>query len=92
MRPPESISPITVGFVFAIASAALFAIRPIFVKLVYAQGVDATTLIGFRMLFSMPIYAVMLWWLLRDPEKTYATYPKKCIGHQCYWLVWLLRG
>lgn len=57
------------GLVFALGAAILFAIRPIFVKLVYAQGVDSTTLIAFRMLFSMPIYAVLLVWFLRDPER-----------------------
>lgn len=62
------ISPITIGFLFAIGSAALFAIRPIFVKLVYAEGVDSMTLIGFRMLFSAPIYAAMLFMLLRNPK------------------------
>ena len=36
-------------------------------KLVYAQGVDPTTLIGFRMLFSIPIYIVLLIYFLRDP-------------------------
>ena len=59
------LSPILVGFIFAIASAALFAIRPIFVKLVYLEGVDPTTLIGLRMAFSMPIYAVLLVLFLR---------------------------
>lgn len=63
------LSATTIGFMFAIGSAALFAIRPIFVKLVYAQGIDSTTLIAFRMLFSAPIYALMLLWLLRDPAK-----------------------
>ena len=65
----SQLSTTSVGFIFAIASAALFAIRPIFVKLVYAQGIDPTTLIAFRMLFSLPIYAIMLILLLRDPEK-----------------------
>ena len=55
---------------FAIASAGLFAIRPIFVKLVYAEGVDPTTLIGFRMLFSLPLYALMLILLLRDKQRS----------------------
>jgi len=68
MRPALNISTTTAGFLFAISSAALFAIRPIFVKLVYAEGTDPTTLIGFRMLFSLPIYALILLWLLRDPE------------------------
>lgn len=56
------------GFLFALGSAALFAIRPIFVKLVYAQGVDPTSLIALRMAFSMPIYVLMLLLLLRDPQ------------------------
>lgn len=65
----KSISPVTAGFFFAIGSAALFAIRPIFVKLVYAQDIDPTTLIAFRMLFSLPIYAVLLFFFLRDPKR-----------------------
>lgn len=69
MSKTSHISTINAGFIFAIASAALFAVRPIFVKLVYAQGVDPTTLIAFRMLFSAPVYAIMLVLLLRDPEK-----------------------
>ena len=58
---------ITAGFLFAVGSAALFAIRPIFVKLVYAEGVDSTTLIALRMLFSVPVYLVLLVLFLRDP-------------------------
>ena len=64
------------GFGFALASSALFAIRPIFVKLVYAEGTDPTTLIGFRMLLSMPIYIVILLWLLRDKELRARLTPK----------------
>jgi len=69
MLKTSSMSAVTAGFLFAIGSSALFAIRPIFVKLVYAQGIDPTTLIAFRMLFSVPIYAAMLLLLLRDPAK-----------------------
>ncbi|RBP51413.1 DMT family transporter [Arenicella xantha] len=68
MDSHKAISPTTIGFIFAIASAALFAIRPIFVKLVYAEGVDSTTLIAFRMLFSLPIYVLLLAWFLRETE------------------------
>lgn len=68
MSQSNQVSDLTAGFLFGIGSAALFAIRPIFVKLVYAQGIDPTTLIAFRMLFSIPIYAVMLVLLLRVPE------------------------
>lgn len=68
MSQTNSISPTSAGFLFAIGSAALFAIRPIFVKLVYAEGVDSTTLIAFRMLFSMPVYLVLLLIFLRNRE------------------------
>jgi len=68
MRKAFVLSPISVGFLFAIASAALFAVRPIFVKLVYAQGIDSLTLIAYRMLFSAPFYLFMLSMLLRDVE------------------------
>jgi drug/metabolite transporter (DMT)-like permease len=69
MNRTNSQAVLTTGFMFAIGSAALFAIRPIFVKLVYAQGIDPTTLIAFRMLFSAPIYAIILVLLLRAPER-----------------------
>jgi len=68
MSDSKTFSNIQLGFAFALGSAMLFAIRPIFVKLVYAQGVDPTTLIAFRMLFSLPIYALMLALLLLKPE------------------------
>ena len=57
---------VLLGFVLALASAALFAIRPIFVKLTYAEGIDPNTLIVLRMAISAPIYAVLLYWFLRS--------------------------
>jgi len=69
MKQSLPLSGLSTGFLFAIASAALFAIRPIFVKLVYIEGIDPTTLIAFRMLFSLPIYLIFLGLLLKDPDK-----------------------
>ena len=66
--PPSSRS-FNIGLLFAISSAALFAVRAIFVKLVYAEGVDPLTLIGFRMLFSLPLYACVLVFVLRSAER-----------------------
>lgn len=82
MTKASGISATTAGFLFAIGSAALFAIRPIFVKLVYAEGIDSTTLIAFRMLFSAPFYLVMLYILLRDPKKK-AKLSAKLIAMTC---------
>jgi len=69
MQKTITITPIQAGFLFALGSACLFAIRPIFVKLVYAQGIDPTTLIAFRMLFSLPVYILLLFFFLRSKEK-----------------------
>ena len=53
-------SPIMFGFIFALSSALLFAIRPIFVKLAYIEGADPTTLMLLRMAMSAPIYLLLL--------------------------------
>jgi len=79
MTDVKTISPITAGFLFALGSAALFAIRPIFVKLVYAQGIDPTTLIAFRMLFSLPIYVVLLVIFLRDETRRAKLTPRNIL-------------
>lgn len=69
MNRDKPYSPITLGFLFAFGSAALFAVRPVLVKLVYLEGVDSTTLIALRMLFSAPIYVVLLIYFLRKSER-----------------------
>jgi len=77
MTKSTKLSPVSIGFCFAIGSAIMFAIRPIFVKLVYEQGVDSTTLIALRMLFSVPIYIALLLYFLRDPKlRSRLTEPK----------------
>jgi len=68
MPDSKTFSTVQFGFFFALGSAILFAIRPIFVKLVYAEGVDPTTLIALRMLFSLPVYLLMFGLLLAKPE------------------------
>ena len=42
-----------------------FSGKAIIVKLAYRYGVDAVTLIMYRMLFALPIFAVMAWWASR---------------------------
>jgi drug/metabolite transporter (DMT)-like permease len=42
-----------------------FSGKAIIVKLAYRYGVDAVTLIMYRMLFALPIFAVMAWWSSR---------------------------
>ncbi|MDB5882594.1 MAG: family transporter [Ramlibacter sp.] len=50
------------GLVLAMLGAIAFSGKAIIVKLAYRYGVDAVTLIMYRMLFALPIFAVMAWW------------------------------
>ena len=49
----------------ALLGSIAFSGKAIIVKLAYRHGVDATTLIMYRMLFALPIFAVMAWWSSR---------------------------
>jgi drug/metabolite transporter (DMT)-like permease len=50
-----------IGFFLAALGAILFSGKAIVVKFTYEYGVDAVTLIAFRMLFSLPFFAVIGW-------------------------------
>ncbi|MFM9899675.1 MAG: DMT family transporter [Polaromonas sp.] len=54
--PPKSL---TTGLLLAAFGAIAFSGKAIIVKLAYRHGVDAVTLIMFRMLFALPIFAAM---------------------------------
>ncbi len=56
---------LAVGLVLASVGAIAFSGKAIIVKLAYRHGVDAVTLIMYRMLFALPIFAVMAWWASR---------------------------
>ncbi|CAP43413.1 DMT family transporter [Bordetella petrii] len=65
-RPARSWSPTFVssralGFFLATLGAVLFAAKAIVVKITYRYGIDAVTLIAFRMLFAMPFFAAVAW-------------------------------
>ncbi|HEY0202465.1 MAG TPA: DMT family transporter [Burkholderiaceae bacterium] len=49
----------------AALGAVAFSGKAIIVKLAYRHGVDAVTLIMYRMLFALPLFAVMAWWASR---------------------------
>jgi drug/metabolite transporter (DMT)-like permease len=53
------------GLLLATLGAIAFSGKAIIVKLAYRHGVDAVTLIMYRMLFALPIFAVMAWWSSR---------------------------
>ena len=53
------------GILLALAGSIAFSAKAIIVKLAYRYGVDAVTLIMYRMLFALPIFAAMAWWASR---------------------------
>lgn len=59
---PKSIA---TGLLLATVGAIAFSGKAIIVKLAYRHGVDAVTLIMYRMLFALPIFALMAWWASR---------------------------
>ena len=53
------------GLALAIIGSVAFSAKAIIIKLAYRHGVDAVTLIMYRMLFALPIFALMAWWASR---------------------------
>jgi drug/metabolite transporter (DMT)-like permease len=56
------------GLAMAITGSIAFSGKAIIVKLAYRYGVDAVTLIMYRMLFALPMFAIMAWWASRGKE------------------------
>ncbi|MBP6764398.1 MAG: DMT family transporter [Rubrivivax sp.] len=50
------------GLALAMAGSIAFSAKAIIVKLAYRHGVDAVTLIMYRMLFAMPLFVALAWW------------------------------
>jgi len=50
------------GLLLATLGAIAFSGKAIIVKLAYRHGVDAVTLITYRMLFALPLFALLAWW------------------------------
>jgi len=56
------------GLAIAIGGAVLFSTKAIVAKLLYRYNLDAVTVIAFRMLFSLPVFAAIALWKMRtDP-------------------------
>ncbi|MGI4844863.1 MAG: DMT family transporter [Janthinobacterium lividum] len=53
------------GLSIAVAGAVLFSTKAIVAKLLYRYHIDAVTLIAFRMLFSLPVFAAVALWKMR---------------------------
>lgn len=57
------------GLLFALLGAIAFSAKAIIVKLAYRYNVDAVTVIMYRMLFALPIFAAMAWWASRGKPR-----------------------
>ncbi len=55
----------TTGLLLALLGSIAFSGKAIIVKLAYRYGVDAVTLLMYRMLFALPFFAIMAWWASR---------------------------
>jgi drug/metabolite transporter (DMT)-like permease len=53
---------LSIGLACAIVAAVCFSAKAIFIKLIYAQGVDATTTFALRMMIALPFFLAMGWW------------------------------
>ncbi len=54
--------PVWPGLLLATLGAIAFSGKAIIVKLAYRYGVDAVTLITYRMLFALPLFLALAWW------------------------------
>ncbi|HEX6018096.1 MAG TPA: DMT family transporter [Burkholderiaceae bacterium] len=61
-NPAASQRPFAIGLALATAGAIAFSGKAIIVKLAYRYGVDAVTLIMYRMLFALPMFVALAWW------------------------------
>jgi drug/metabolite transporter (DMT)-like permease len=53
------------GLAIAIAGAVLFSTKAILAKVLYRYHMDAVTLLAFRMMFSVPVFAAVALWKMR---------------------------
>lgn len=62
--PPPAVAPAALwpGLLLAVLGAIAFSGKAIIVKLAYRHGVDAVTLIMYRMLFALPLFLLLSWW------------------------------
>lgn len=55
-------APSLIGSVCVFWSAVGFSLKAVLIKMTYAHGVDAATVLALRMLFSAPFFIAMAWW------------------------------
>jgi len=67
--PAPSLNPsLASGLMLALLGAMAFSGKAIIVKLAYRHGVDAVTLIMYRMVLALPFFILLVWWSSRQPH------------------------
>ena len=81
-------APLWSGLALAAAGSVAFSGKAIIVKLAYRHGVDAVTLIMYRMLFALPLFLGLAWWAGRGrPALTRRDWLVVCgLGFSGYYL------
>ena len=65
--PAPSLNPsMASGLMLALLGAMAFSGKAIIVKLAYRHGVDAVTLIMYRMVLALPFFILLVWWSSRQ--------------------------
>lgn len=69
-QPAAPVTPFdAMGYALAIGGAVLFSTKGVFIKLAYETGAGTETVLALRMIVAVPIYLLILGWiLLREPE------------------------
>jgi len=70
MQSPDRRTLFASGLALAILGSIAFSGKAIIVKLAYRYGVDAVTLIMYRMLFALPLFLALLWWVDHRPGRS----------------------
>jgi drug/metabolite transporter (DMT)-like permease len=83
-EPPATVPPpaqasrgLWIGYAFAALGALLFSTKGIIIKLAYAEGINAETLLALRMLLSLPFYAAIGLASVADRWRTGRTLPQR---------------
>lgn len=69
LQAQDTSKKIAIGLLLAMAGSIAFSGKAIIVKLAYRYGVDSVTLLMYRMLFALPMFACMAWWASRGKPR-----------------------
>lgn len=72
--------PVDAGLIYAFGAALLFSFKPVLVKMIYVYDLDTITLLAWRMLISMPIYAAIGLILLSRNRQSGKKLEKRWVG------------